>query len=177
MDRKQSLLLVSAVAAGTALYNALKPIRSDVIVIDDFDIHKYLGTWYEIARMDFFWEKNLINVQANYSTNADGKILVTNSGYDLKKRRAKTSEGKAKFIRTPNEGALAVSFFGPFYSAYNIVHLDQNYQHALVFGKNTDYMWILSRTKELDDDIKKDYLAYARQCGFEVEKLYWTPQN
>lgn len=177
MNRKQSFFLLSAVALGTTLYNILKPIRSYVPVIEDFDKEKYLGKWYEIARLDFFWEKNLKNVHANYSLNEDGSIKVVNKGFHTKQQKIKESTGKAQFVNSENEGALKVSFFGPLYAAYNIVHVDEEYQHALVFGKNTDYMWILSREKTIPEEVKDEYLEYAEQSGYDTSKLVWTVQE
>lgn len=177
MDKKKSLLLLSAVAIGTTVYNILKPVRSDVDVVTDFDKEKYLGTWYEVARMDFFWEKNLKNVQAEYRLNPDGSIAVLNSGYHTVKKKTTSRKGKALFVDGEDKGALKVSFFGPIYSAYNVVQIDKQYRYALVFGSNTDYMWILSREKSIPDDIKQKYLQYARASGFDTDKLVWTVQD
>lgn len=177
MDRKKSFLLLTAVAAGTALYNLLKPIKSNVAVIQGFQKEKYLGDWYEIARLDFYWEKNLKNVMATYSQNEDGSIRVNNQGYDAVKEKYKQSIGKANFVRTEEEGALKVSFFGPFYSGYNVVMLDEDYRYVLVFGENLDYMWILSREKTIPEDIKQKYLAYAKRAGYAIDKLVWTVQE
>lgn len=177
MDKKKSLLLLTAVAVGTTLYNLLKPVKSNVPVVQDFNKEKYLGTWYEIARMDFRWEKNLKNVLATYALNDDGTIRVNNQGYDMVKEKYKQSIGKARFLRGEHEGALEVSFFGPFYSGYNVVDVDENYQYALVFGQNLDYMWILSREKSIPEDVKQQYLHYAKKSGYAIESLVWTAQD
>ena len=177
MDKKKTLLLLTAVAAGTALYNLLKPVKSSVDVVQDFQKEKYLGSWCEIARMDFYWEKNLKNVQASYSLNEDGSIRVNNQGYDMVQGRYKQSVGKAKFLRDETEAALKVSFFGPFYSGYNVVMIDDDYRYALVFGENLDYMWILSREKTIPEAVKKNYLDYALRSGYAIEKLLWTIQD
>ncbi|GHE23267.1 lipocalin family protein [Sphingobacterium griseoflavum] len=177
MDRKKSLLLLTAVAAGTTLYNLLKPIKSSVPVVQGFKKDRYLGEWYEIARLDFFWEKNLKNVTATYSLQADGRIRVLNQGYDYVKQKHKKSRGKAVFVRNEDEGALKVSFFGPFYAGYNVVMLDEDYQYALVFGQNLDYMWILSREKNIPEEVKQQYLDYASTCGYSIDKLVWTKHD
>jgi|SRR5690606_19738844 len=177
MDRKRSLLLLTAVAAGTTLYNLLKPVKSNVAVVQGFQKDKYLGEWFEIARIDFYWEKNLKNVIASYALNDDGSIRVNNQGYDMVKEKYKQSIGKAKFVRSEEEGALKVSFFGPFYSGYNVVMVDDDYRHALVFGENLDYMWILSRNQTIPEDIKQKYLAYAKRSGYATDKLVWTIQE
>src|SRR5690606_28618864 len=133
MDKRKSLFLLSAVAAGTTIYNLLKSVRSNVPVVQGFDVNQYLGDWYEIARMDFFWEKNMKNVTARYSRNEDGSIGVLNQGYNIVKKRQKSRNARARFVKEKNEGALEVSFFGPFYSGYNVVKIDNNYRFALVF--------------------------------------------
>jgi len=177
MNKKKSLIALSAVALGSVLYNYLKPIRSNVEVVRNFDINKYLGLWYEIARLDFKHEKNLRNVSATYEFNEDGSIKVLNQGIDMRTGELKQRTGKAKFIDSETEGALKVSFFGPFYSGYNIVQLNPNYEDVLIFGENLDYMWILSRTKELSEDRKKIYLDYALAYGYQIQNLVWTNQE
>lgn len=177
MDKKKSLFLLTAAAAGTVIYNIWKPVKSDLPVIQNFDLQKYLGQWYEIARLDFFWEKGLKNVEAHYSLLDDNKIQVVNKGVRIKNNREKSSTGKAKFAGLPHEGALQVSFFGPFYSGYNIMHVDDNYQYALIFGENLDYLWILSRKKTIPEEVKQMYLDYAQQAGYAIEKLVWTIQE
>ena len=111
-------------------------------VLKSSRIKKYLGTWYEIARFDFRFEKNMNNVSAQYSLNEKGNVAVLNSGYNYKKEEWKKANGVAKFRGEKDVAELKVSFFGPFYSGYNVVALDENYQYALVAGKNLDYLWI-----------------------------------
>ena len=148
----------------------------NIIVVDDFEVDRYLGKWYEIARFDFIHEKNMNNVTAEYSLNKDGSIQVRNQGYDYIKGEWKESIGKAKFQKSPTVGALKVSFFGPFYSGYNIIALDPNYQYSLVAGKNYDYLWILSRTDYIPEYIRNEYLGIAEKLGFDTSKLVWTEQ-
>jgi len=177
MDKKKTLITLSAVALGSVIYNYLKPIKSDVEVIQNFDLQKYLGKWYEIARFDFFWEKNLKNVTAEYSLNDDGSVKVNNKGVNILSNKTKNSIGKAKYAGNVNEGALKVSFFGPFYSGYNIVKIDEDYQDVLIFGENLDYLWILSRNKSINPERKEIYLNYAKACGYDLSKLKWTIQE
>ncbi len=178
MNKKKSLFLLTAAAAGSIIYNIWKPIKSKLPVIQDFDLERYLGKWYEIARIDFYWEKGLKNVSAEYTKNEDGSIRVNNQGIRIKDNKPKQSIGKAKpASKVVHEGALKVSFFGPFYAGYNIMHIDENYQNALIFGDNLDYMWILSRQKNIPDHIKQLYLDYAEKAGYQIEKLTWTIQE
>ena len=142
-------------------------------VVKNLDKTKYLGKWYEIARLDFIFEKGLVNTTAEYSLTESGLIKVVNTGYDLNKGKWKKAEGIARFQSEEENGALKVSFFGPFYSEYNIIALDGDYQYALVVGKNTKYMWILSREKTIPENIKDDYLIKANSIGINTEKLIW----
>ena len=149
----------------------------DVRVIKPFELKKYLGKWYEIARFDIFFERNLVNVTATYSLNADGSVRVDNQGYNTEKKKNSQAIGKAKFVGSNDEARLKVSFFGPFYAPYNVVKLDSEYKYALVVGNNKKYLWILSRTKTIPGEIKKAYLERAKELGFDVTKLIWTKQN
>ncbi len=177
MNKKQSLLIVSATAVAALIYNACSAVKSTVDVVEPFDKDKYLGKWYEIARLDFKWEKNLSQVTAEYALQKDGSILVVNRGFHYVKEKWKESIGKAKFLNEENKAALKVSFFGPFYSGYNVVKIDKDYKYALVFGENLKYMWILSREKTIPEQIKADYLAYAKASGYHTEALVWTKQT
>ncbi|MCA5004876.1 lipocalin family protein [Sphingobacterium bovistauri] len=177
MDKKKSLFLLTAAAAGTVIYNIWKPVKSDLPVITDFELNKYLGEWFEIARLDFFWEKGLKNVRAVYTLNDDGSIKVDNSGVRIKDNKLKQNIGKAKFQSDPNLGALQVSFFGPFYSGYNIMHIEGDYEYALVFGENLDYLWILSRSKTIPEDVKAKYLDYSAKAGYDINAIIWTLQE
>ena len=168
-------IMIFAVMLVSMAYSRTAP--KNVVPVSGFDIFNYLGKWYEIARLDFKHEKNLSNVTANYILKDDGSILVVNRGYDYVKGTWKESVGNAKFIGDPTVGALKVSFFGPFYSGYNVIAIDDDYQTALVVGKNHDYMWILSRTNTIPDDIKIQYLAMASNLGFDVNKLVWDEQG
>jgi apolipoprotein D and lipocalin family protein len=115
--------------------------------------------------------------QAFYSLNEDGTVRVENSGYDVTKGKWKTSIGKAKFRGAKDVGELKVSFFGPFYGDYTILALDSEYTYSLVSGGTTDYLWILSRTKTIPEDVKTKFLDIARSYGYDLSKLYWVNQN
>jgi apolipoprotein D and lipocalin family protein len=159
------------------LLKSCKTIPKNAVAVKPFDVEKYLGKWYEIARFDYRFEKNLNNTTANYSLNGDGSIKVVNRGYNYKKGKWEEASGKAKFASSPDEAKLKVSFFGPFYSGYNVIGLDANYQYALVAGKNLDYLWILSREKTIPENIKKSFLEKATEVGYPVEKLVWVKQE
>jgi apolipoprotein D and lipocalin family protein len=148
-----------------------------VEVVKPFDQKKYLGKWFEIARLDYVWEKNLDNVTATYSVRDDGKILVDNKGYNFKKEKWEESIGKARPVDEINEGRLEVSFFGPFYAAYNVVELSHDYKYALVVGKGTEYLWILSREKTIPHDVKDQFLKKAVSLQIDTTKLVWVNHN
>lgn len=147
------------------------------LAVPDFDANRYMGKWYEVARFDFKWQKNLKNVTANYTLQNDGSIQVDNQGTDITTLERKQSIGKAKSNGSADNGALKVSFFGPFYSEYNVVQLDPDYRYALIFGENNDYMWLLSREKTMPDAVTQKYLNFAQQSGYDLNRLVWTQQD
>ncbi|WP_312241215.1 outer membrane lipoprotein Blc [Pantoea sp.] len=149
----------------------------NVDVVEGFEADRYLGQWYEIARLDHRFERGLDHVTATYSKRDDGGLKVVNRGYQPEKDRWKESTGKAYFTGAPQRAALKVSFFGPFYAGYNVIALDPDYRYALVCGPNRHYLWILSRTPQLDEGVKQKLTVQARQAGFPVESLIWVKQE
>jgi apolipoprotein D and lipocalin family protein len=152
-------------------------IPKGAVTVKPFEKQKYLGKWYEIARLDFKFERNLNNTTANYSLNNDGSIKVDNRGYNFKTKEWKQAIGKAKFAGDTNTGKLKVSFFGPFFSGYNVIALDNEYRYALVVGKNLSYLWILSRETSIPDDVEQKYLKIASELGFNTNELIWVEHN
>lgn len=149
--------------------------------VKGFDLKRYLGKWYEIARFDYRFEKDLYAVTAEYSIRSDGRVRVVNSGHKgTPDGPVSISEGKAK-LGAPNDpqkpGFLKVSFFGPFYSPYYILALDTDYQYALIAGKKHKYLWILSRKPELSQEITQQLIDLAKQQGFETSGLMFTKQS
>lgn len=147
------------------------------VPVSGFDIKRYLGEWYEVARFDYRFEKGLQNVIAHYSQNQDGSISVLNRGQGSSTGEWKQTTGKAKFVDDENTGRLKVSFFGPFYAAYTIVALDNDYRYALVAGNDLNYLWLLSRERNMPENIKTEYLLKAGAIGYDTSKLIWTRQN
>jgi apolipoprotein D and lipocalin family protein len=152
-------------------------IPKDAKPIENFDASRYLGKSYEIARFDFRFERDINNTTAEYSINDDGSIKVVNSGYNYLKNKKVQAIGKAKFVKSSSIGELKVSFFGPFYGAYNIIMLDKEYKYALIAGKNLKYLWILSREKTIPDEIKELYINEAKRIGYKTENLIWVEQT
>jgi len=153
-------------------------IPDNVKPVDNFKLEKYLGKWYEIARLDHSFERGLSRVTADYSLRDDGGVRVLNRGYSVKKNSWKEAEGKAYFVRGSDQGYLKVSFFGPFYGSYIIFELDhENYQYALVSGPDKSYLWILARSPKMKEEVKDTLIAKASAFGFNTRKLIFVDHN
>ena len=144
--------------------------------VSGFELDRYLGRWYEIARLDHSFERGLNRVTADYSLRDDGGVKVINRGYSPRDGRWQEAEGRAYFVKSPDLGFLKVSFFGPFYGSYVILELDSNYQYALVAGPSRSYLWILARTPQLPPDVITALTAKARAMGFAVDQLIFPEQ-
>ncbi|MEH6566289.1 MAG: lipocalin family protein [Halopseudomonas sp.] len=162
------LLAVSLVGGCVQLPEGVTPVQP-------FEAERYLGTWYEVARLDHSFERGLSGVTANYSLRDDGGIKVINRGCNAEKGEWEEAEGKAYFAETPNQGFLKVSFFGPFYGTYAVFGLDQqDYQYSFVSGPNTDYLWLLSRSPQPDQAVKDEFVRRAEALGFPTSELIWV---
>ena len=150
-------------------------ITENVKPVDSFRLDRYLGRWYEIARLDHSFERGLSRVTADYSMREDGGVRVLNRGYSEKERKWKEAEGKGYFVHGPDQGYLKVSFFGPFYGSYIVFELDHaDYQYALVCGPDKSYLWILSRSPELRAEIRDRLIAKAAALGFDTGRLIFV---
>ena len=152
-------------------------IPKGVVAVKPFNKEKYLGKWYEIARLDFKYERNLNNTTAEYSLNDDGSIKVDNRGFNYVKGKNKQAIGKAKFVGNDNIAKLKVSFFGPFYAGYNVIALDKDYKYALVSGDQFKYLWILSRETTIPEAIRNKYLEIADSLGYKTSDLVWVKHD
>jgi apolipoprotein D and lipocalin family protein len=160
-----ALLLTTTLLGCTGVPNGLKPVS-------EFDGDRYMGKWYEIARLDHSFERNLSNVSATYAIDSAGVISVINRGYNEKTGEWKQIEGRARFIGDNTVGSLKVSFFGPFYGGYHVIALDkENYGYAMVAGPNLSYLWILSRSTSLDETIFSNLTGKAAEWGFKTTEL------
>ena len=143
--------------------------------VTGFELDRYLGTWYEVARLDHSFERGMSNVTANYSMRDDGGVSVVSRGYKVKKGEWDDATGKAYFIGDADVGQLKVSFFGPFYGGYNILELDKDdYQYALISGPDRGYLWILARSPDLSQDILSTLVNKARELDFPVDELIYV---
>lgn len=154
------------------LLTACVNIPENISPVTGFDINQYLGTWYEIARLDHSFERGLERVTAQYSLRDDGGIKVVNKGLDPKKNSWKEVIGKAYFVGDSNLGSLKVSFWGPFYSSYNIIALDEKkYSYSMVCGPNKSYLWILAREPHMEESLKSELMNRAKALGFRTDKM------
>jgi apolipoprotein D and lipocalin family protein len=170
------MMRVMMIAVVAAMFSCAG-IPEGAVAVRPFDKERYLGKWYEMARFDYRFERDLNNVTATYSLNDNGMIRVDNKGYNVKEGKWKQSIGKATFAGRSDEGRLKVSFFGPFYSGYNVLAVDEHYRYALVAGRNLDYLWILSREKSIPELVKEEYLKMAQELGYDTNKLVWVAHD
>ena len=166
------IILISIVLSGcTGTPEGVEPVSG-------FELDRYLGKWYEIARLDHSFEEGLSAVTADYSLLEDGRVKVINRGYNAEKDQWEEAEGKAKFVDNADTAHLKVSFFGPFYGSYIVFGLDKHdYQYAFVAGPNHGYLWLLARTPEVSDDVIARFINEASQRGFETDNLIFVDQD
>ena len=167
-----------AVLFGTLLLAGCTAAPQGIMPVDNFNLDRYLGTWYEIARLDHRFERGLSQVSATYSKRSDGGVDVINRGFNSQANKWKEAKGRAYFIGEPDVARLKVTFFWPFYGGYNVIELDQeNYNYALICGPNKKYLWLLARTKTLDAGIKESLIAKAKTLGFNTSELILVKQE
>ena len=159
------LALVMLLTGCTGLPEGVQPVQS-------FEVDRYLGTWYEIARLDHSFERGLSRVTANYRLRDDGGIAVINRGFDAEAGEWKEAEGKAYFVGSSGTAHLKVSFFGPFYGTYAVFELEpETYSHAFISGYNTDYLWLLAREPRVDNEVLDQFKMQATALGFDLDEL------
>ena len=155
----------------TGIPEGIEPVRN-------FELDRYLGIWYEIARLDHSFERGLEQVTAEYSIREKGGINVINRGFSRAENKWKRAEGKAFFVKDMNTGFLKVSFFGPFYGSYIIFELDKdNYRYAFVTSSSRSYLWFLSRTPVVSDETRELFLKRAAELGFDTSGLIFVKHN
>lgn len=168
---------LAMVAAALFVSGCAVRVPDNLQPVTNFDVARYAGTWYELARIDHRFEKGLIQTSAQYSLNPDGTVKVVNRGFNPAKNEWKEATGTARFLGDPRTAALKVSFFGPFYGGYNVVRLSDDYQTALVIGNTRDYFWLLSRQKTLPAAQKQALLAEAARLGVDLNRVIDVPQR
>lgn len=163
------VVIACLLSACTSIPEGIKPV-------DNFNLRKYQGKWYEIARLDHSFERGLEQVTAEYQIMPDGHVKVTNRGYSAEDKAWSEAVGKAKFVDETDIGFLKVSFFGPFYGSYVIFNLDEQYQHSFVSGPNTSYLWLLSRTPNPDKAVIDKFLTMSKELGFDSKDIIFPLQ-
>ena len=162
------LLLALALLAGCT------QVPDGVQAVNGFDAERYLGRWYEIARLDHSFERGLDNISATYTSRDDGGIDVLNRGYDRAEGEWREARGRARFVGPRDVAMLEVSFFGPFYGGYNVVALDPDYQLSLVAGPTRKYLWILARRPDPPREAVDRLVQRAGELGFDTSALIWV---
>lgn len=167
---KNAILLAVAV-----LLSACTGMPKGVMPVQDFELERYLGKWYEIARLDHSFERGMSRVTAEYSLREDGGVAVLNRGFKDEDGQWEEAEGKAYFVDRSDMGHLKVSFFGPFYGSYVIFELDrEDYDHAFVSGPNRSYLWLLAREPTVDPEVTKRFIEEAGRLGFDTDELIFV---
>ncbi len=167
MLKRVGMLCIVLLASCTGLPDNVEPVSQ-------FDTEQYLGTWYEIARLDHSFERNLERVTATYGLNEDGSISVLNKGFNTEKDEWRQAEGVAKPMGSSDIAHLKVSFFGPFYGTYAVFELADDYSHAFVSGYNTDYLWLLAREPDVSTEVRQRFINESQALGFDTSKLIWV---
>jgi apolipoprotein D and lipocalin family protein len=165
-------MLPRAIFALLMLLAGCTGVPEGVTPVQGFELKPYLGVWHEVARLDHSFERGLTNITATYSLREDGSVKVLNRGWDASGNKWKEAEGRAVFVGPSNEGRLKVSFFGPFYGAYNIIAYDPQ-RYSMICGPNRTYFWILSREPGLDPQTLEMLIGRARALGFATDKLIY----
>ena len=146
--------------------------------VTGFDAERYMGKWYEVARLDHRFERGMSNVTAEYALQDDGGVSVVNRGYLAEEGEWKEAVGKAYFVEQPDTAYLKVSFFGPFYGSYVVFDLDKaDYQYAFVSGPDNSYLWLLSREPTVEEAVMTRFLQQAAEAGFDTGALIYVDQN
>lgn len=151
--------------------------KSSIPTVTKFEIDRYMGTWYEIARLDHSFERGLSDVSATYTLLDDGRVRVLNRGVKIKTGERTQIEGKARIRKGAGPAELSVTFFWPFSGAYRIIALEEDYSHAMVCSSGLGYLWILARSPQYDSAIYRKYIELAEKYGFKVEDLLIVSHN
>ena len=169
---------VKIICLAALLFMSCVGVPEGIKPVQNFDVNRYLGTWYEIARLDHSFERGLNNISATYTLRDDGGIDVLNKGFDKKKKKWKEAMGRAYLVDEKTVASLKVSFFWPFYGGYNVIALDQeDYSYAMICGPDRSYLWILARKKKIAKSIMSKLIEKAKSLGFATDKLIFVEHD
>ena len=157
-------------AAGLFLNGCRSPEYA-IAAVKDFNAAKYMGKWYEFARLPNWFEKDMNRVTATYTMLPDGKIKVVNQG-EISGQIRRIS-GFARPADDSGSGELEVTFFRPFYSPYRIIKLADDYRYSIVAGSDENYLWVLSRTPQISPADWQEISAFLEENGFPKDKLIY----
>lgn len=175
---KNPLALVPLALMGFALLGCATSPPKGVSPVRGFQVDRYLGKWYEIARLDHSFERGLTNAGAEYSIMKPGVVRVVNRGYNPAKGKWTQGRGRAKFTGDPSVASLKVSFFGPFYAGYHVIALDdKDYRWAVVSGPTRGYLWILARDSNMDEALYQSLVQSAKELGYPTDELVRVDQS
>ncbi|MBN2200870.1 lipocalin family protein [bacterium] len=170
------ILLLLIACAGASAVRAAESTEA-IPPVPDFELNRYLGTWYEIARLPHRFEKGLSRVTATYTLNPNGTIHVVNRGFKAAKNRWSQAEAKAWVPDPEFPARLKVRFFWPFSAEYKVIRLDPEYRWAVVTGSKNNYLWFLCREPVMDEALYESLVQYVRDNGFDVSKLIRVEQD
>ena len=164
--------LISGFVSSIAVVLTGCTTTSDIAAVRDFEPDRYMGTWYEIARLPQYFERDLDEVKARYTLNDDGTIEVENSGVRDGNVQSITGKARLKYPdANPLSGELRVSFFWPFYSDYRVIELAPDYSYAVVTAGSRDYLWVLARRPTMEKAQLDGILNRAKEHGFDIGEL------
>jgi len=163
-------MLCLALVSCTGIPDGVEPVTG-------FDQSRYLGTWYEIARLDHSFERGLSDVTATYDLNPDGSIKVLNRGFNAEEGAWREAKGVARFMGSSDIAHLKVSFFGPFYGSYIVFELGEDYDYAFVSGFNRDYLWLLAREPQITSELRNHFIETMMALDFDPAELVWLDKT
>lgn len=178
--KKDKLLVALAAGAGfvgaaALAYSLLKKddIPNGAVAVQPFNLNRFLGKWYEVARLPIRIEKNMADLTEEYVTRANGSIKVITRARNIKTNTWTEVTGTLKPAGAHDIGMLKVSYLRPVYFAYNVLDVTEDYEYALVSGSSIETLWILSRSTNIPDDIKARFLYKAASIGFAIDRIEW----
>jgi apolipoprotein D and lipocalin family protein len=177
MNLNSTIRLALGLIASAALLAGCVGVPQGIEPVRGFDLDRYLGKWYEIARLDHSFERGMTRVTAEYSLRDDGGVRVVNRGFNATEGAWDEAVGKAYFVADEDQGYLKVSFFGPFYGAYVVFELDPDYRYAFISGPDRSYLWLLARTPDLPETVRQRFVERATELGFDLGELIWVTQD
>ena len=177
MNLNSTIRLALGLIASAALLAGCVGVPQGIEPVRGFDLDRYLGKWYEIARLDHSFERGMTRVTAEYSLRDDGGVRVVNRGFDATEGAWDEAVGKAYFVADEDQGYLKVSFFGPFYGAYVVFELDPDYRYAFISGPDRSYLWLLARTPDIPETVRQRFVERATELGFDLGELIWVTQD